>query len=46
MTIYLLTIQEVIGAVAQGYSWAIPLVISLTAAYLAVSLVAWLIHRS
>lgn len=39
-------INEPVAAIQQGISWGIAVVISLTAAYLAVSLIAWMLHRS
>lgn len=38
--------NDVVSAVSQGYSWGIEVLIFGTAALLAASLVAWLIHRS
>jgi hypothetical protein len=39
-------INEPVSAIQQGLSWGIAVAISLTAAFLAVSLVSWLLHRS
>jgi len=49
MNTYILTsnfVNDLITAASQGINWAIKVSIFATAIFLAISLIAWMIHRS
>lgn len=41
-----INLQDIVDAVAKGYTWGIAALIFGTAAMMAASLIGWLIHRS